>query len=118
MQREVPQLASKKTTGRRESTGRETAARKTNKAPGEEDGRPRTPSKAEIQVVTLRVPKDVYEAMRTHAFATNTTINDMATRALYNYLIDEGRDEQVDAFLEKAREQYRGALDKLAGRSP
>lgn len=74
--------------------------------------------KADIQAVTLRVPRDVYEAMRTHAFATDTTINEMATRAIYNYLIEDGREQEVDAFLDKARKQYRGALDKLAGRDP
>jgi hypothetical protein len=76
------------------------------------------PGKADTQAVTLRVPRDVYEAMRTHAFATDTTINEMATRAIYNYLIEDGREQEVDAFLEKARKQYRGALDKLAGRDP
>ncbi|HEY7874385.1 MAG TPA: hypothetical protein VIG64_04605 [Actinomycetota bacterium] len=81
-------------------------------------GTPAASGKPGTQAVTLRVSRDVYEAMRTHAFATNTTINDIATRALYNYLIDEGREKEIDAFLDRARKQYRDALDKLGKREP
>lgn len=72
-------------------------------------------STGETQAVTLRVPKDAYEAMRTFAFATNCSVNDLAVRAIYSFLATEGRHEQVDAILKKATIQYRVALDKLAG---
>lgn len=66
------------------------------------------------QAVTLRVPEEVYEAMRTFSFATQTTINDMVLRAVVDFLAQKGRDEEVGALLKKAQDQYRVALDKLA----
>lgn len=65
--------------------------------------------------VTLRMPTEVYEAMRVYAFATNTKINDIGINAIQSFLAGEGREAQVHAFLERASDQYRVALDKLAG---
>ncbi|MFP5353364.1 MAG: DNA-binding protein [Actinomycetota bacterium] len=71
-------------------------------------------SEKEVQVVTLRIPKEVYEAMRTYAFATNTSINDVGLRSVQSFLAGEGRSQQVTAFLDRASTQWRVALDKLA----
>ncbi|CAN5116571.1 hypothetical protein BH20ACT24_BH20ACT24_20930 [soil metagenome] len=70
-------------------------------------------AREEIQAVTLRVPKEVHEALRTLSFATGTSINDLALRALGDFLAEKGHREAVKSFLGKAQEQYRVALDKL-----
>ena len=66
------------------------------------------------QAVTLRVPREVYEAVKTFAFATDASINDVFLRAVHSFLTSEGRQEQVEGLLDRARGQYRVALDKLA----
>jgi NRPS condensation-like uncharacterized protein len=71
-------------------------------------------AKQKLQQLNVRVPKDVYDALRTYAYATDSTINDAVLRAIVDFLAARGRQEEVDAFLRNARKQYRGALDKLA----
>jgi hypothetical protein len=71
-------------------------------------------SKDDIQVITTRVPKDVHEALRTLAFATDSKINDIVVRAIRDYLSDAGHRKAVEALAGKAMKQYRVALDKLA----
>lgn len=66
------------------------------------------------QAVTLRLSKEEYEALRTFAFVTESSINEVARRALRDFLAAQGRREEFDALLKKARTQYRVALDKLA----
>ncbi|MGH2721807.1 MAG: DNA-binding protein [Actinomycetota bacterium] len=66
------------------------------------------------QAVTVRLSRDEYEALRTFAFVTDTSINEGARRALREFLVAQGRREEFDALLKKARTQYRVALDKLA----
>lgn len=68
----------------------------------------------EPQAVTLRLSKEEYEALRTFAFVTSSSINEVARRALRDFLVAKGRSEEFDALLKKARTQYRVALDKLA----
>lgn len=71
-------------------------------------------TKQDFQQLNVRVPKDVYDALRTYAYATDSTINDAVLRAIVDFLAARGRQEEVDAFLKGARKQYRVALDKLA----
>lgn len=66
------------------------------------------------QAVTVRLSKDEYEALRTFAFVTETSINEVARRALREFLVTQGRRDEFDSLLKKARTQYRVALDKLA----
>lgn len=68
----------------------------------------------EPQVVTLRLSRPEYEALRTFAFVTGASINEVARRALRDFLVAQGRREEFDALLAKAHKQYRVALDKLA----
>ncbi len=70
-------------------------------------------AKQELQQLNVRVPKDVFQALRTFAYATDSTINEAVVR-LVDFLAARGRQEEVDAFLKGARRQYRVALDKLA----
>ncbi|MGH2699582.1 MAG: DNA-binding protein [Actinomycetota bacterium] len=66
------------------------------------------------QVVTLRMPRDVYEGLRALSFATGTSINELVLRAVANHMAQEGHRELVEAAATRVREQYRVALDKLA----
>jgi hypothetical protein len=43
-----------------------------------------------------------------------TSINDIAVRAISDYVADQGRQDAVGTLLEEARGRYRVALDKLA----
>lgn len=71
-------------------------------------------AKQHLQQLNVRLPRDVYDALRTYAYATDSTINDAVLRAIVDFLAARGRQEEVDAFLKGARKQYRVALDKLA----
>jgi hypothetical protein len=82
---------------------------------------PRTPAAgkasrdaAESQMLTVRVPKDVHDALRTLSFATGMSLNDIVLRSIGDYLGSQGHREAVEGFLRRARERYRVALDKLA----
>ncbi len=68
----------------------------------------------EVQALTVRVPRDVHDALRTLSFATGASINDLVLRAIGDFLADEGHRDAVEGFLTKAQAQYRDALDKLA----
>jgi len=68
----------------------------------------------EMQQLTIRVPKDVHDALRTLALASGKKINELVLRAIRDYLGASGHREAVDNFLAQARDQYRVALDKLA----
>lgn len=64
--------------------------------------------------LNVRVPTDLYDALRTYAYATDTTINDAVGRALVDFLSTKGRHDEISSFLQRARNQYRTTLDKLA----
>ena len=63
--------------------------------------------------MTVRLPAEIHEALRTVAFAGGTSINDVVVRAIGDFLADKGRREAVDAMATRVRQQYRVALDKL-----
>lgn len=71
-------------------------------------------ARKDTQVVTLRMPRDVYEGLRALSFATETSINELVLRGVGNYMSQEGHRELVEAAATRVREQYRVALDKLA----
>lgn len=71
-------------------------------------------ARQDLQQLNVRIPKDVYDALRTYAYATERSINEAVLRALADFLASRGRQDEVDAFLKDARKQYRVALDKLA----
>ena len=65
--------------------------------------------------VTVRLPRQEYEALRTYTFLTNASQQDVLARALREFLTAHGsRGEEFDALFDRAREQYAVALDKLA----
>ena len=68
----------------------------------------------ESQALTVRLPGELHEAVRTLAFATESSINEVVVRAIRDYLSGEGHRQAVDRFLRRAQTNYRVALDKLA----
>lgn len=76
--------------------------------------RARKEVRSEPQAITVRVPKDIHDALRTTAFATDVSINELVLRAIRDFLGNEAHRRKVEGFLKKAQGQYRVALDKLA----
>jgi hypothetical protein len=69
--------------------------------------------KTGTHTLTVRMPDDVFEALRTHAFASGISANDVVVRSVIDYLAADGRDATVQALLAAAQERYRHALDRL-----
>jgi hypothetical protein len=67
-----------------------------------------------MKQLTIQVTPELFESIRIYAYATDMSINDAIIHATSEFLSNEGKEEQVMAFLSKARSQYRVALDKLA----
>ena len=44
----------------------------------------------EIQQVTVRMPRELHEALRTLSLATDRSMNEIVTGALRNHLAEEG----------------------------
>ena len=74
--------------------------------------RPRT--RQEVEALTLRLPSDMYQAVKAVAFATDRTVTDVIRDSVTSYLSDEGRRQEFQALLDASRSRYRLALDKLA----
>lgn len=63
--------------------------------------------------LTVRLPEEMADALKTYAFATDTSVNDVIKRAVADYLHNHGRTEMVQAAFDKALAQHQVALDKL-----
>ncbi len=74
----------------------------------------RAQDRVQTKQLNVRVPSELYDALRTYAYATESTINETVLEALVDFLSTRGREKQVDSFLRRAREDWRTALDKLA----
>ena len=68
----------------------------------------------DAQAMTIRLPRDEYEAVRTYAFVTKKTINEVVRMAVLDYLAGSGRQKQMDAIIARIQKSRRVALDKLA----
>ena len=66
-----------------------------------------------IQQLTIRLPRDVGEAMGTLAVATGEPVDEHVLHALRDYLDECGHRAAVTGFTERARERFRPALDQL-----
>lgn len=69
--------------------------------------------KRETQTFTVRMPRDEYETLRTFAFVTDRSINDVVITSIRHYLSSTGKSEEFRDLVGKARSQFRVALDKL-----
>lgn len=67
----------------------------------------------EARQVLVRMPDDEHEALRTYAFVTDRTVNDVVRHAVREFITGEGRREEIDAIVQRIRKARRGALDKL-----
>lgn len=64
--------------------------------------------------LTVRVPIDLYEALRSLSYATDSSMNEITLRALGSYLSEQGHRDAVEAAGRSIVERYQGALHKLA----
>lgn len=69
--------------------------------------------KKETQTFTVRMPRGDYETLRTFAFVTDRSINDVVIKSIRDYLSTTGKSEEFRDLVSKARGQFRVALDKL-----
>jgi len=65
------------------------------------------------QALTLRLPPELHEMLRTHAYLTRRSINETVTEVIARWLAGPGRDEIVNAAGADAQDVHRIALDKL-----
>jgi hypothetical protein len=71
-------------------------------------------TRPEMQSFPLRLSVEEHTALKTYASVTGTSANEVVRTALREYLAGPGRREEFNALLERARDQYAVALDKLA----
>lgn len=67
------------------------------------------------EVLTVRVPKELHESLRTLAFATDASMNDIVVDALRAHLAQKRHRDAVARFLSDAGKQYRMTINRLAG---
>lgn len=63
--------------------------------------------------LTVRLPEEMAEALRTYAFLNDTSVNDTVKRAVADYLQQHGRTEMMRAAFEQVLSDHAVALDKL-----
>lgn len=64
--------------------------------------------------LTVRVPADMAEALRTYAFITGVSVNDAVKSAISELLSAKARREMVEAAFKSTLEQHAVALDRLS----
>ena len=69
---------------------------------------------SQVQQLTVRVSRELHDAMKTLSLATGKSMNDIVQAALREHLAGDARRRTVDAFFDEARDNYRVALEKLA----
>ena len=72
------------------------------------------PAGDDAQAFRLRLPKDLYDAVKAAAFYTDRSMNDLIVEAVQTHLARQVRSKQFDAMLAKGESRYRAVLDKLA----
>lgn len=70
-------------------------------------------AKTERRQLPLRLPVEQYEALKSYAFFTHTSMNEAICSAIQEFLDGPARADELKAITARAQEQYRGALDKL-----
>lgn len=65
------------------------------------------------QNFSLRLPSELHEQLRMHAFLTRKPINETLTKVIGAWLEGEGHREMVEAATVQAQHTHRVALDKL-----
>jgi len=67
----------------------------------------------ELRRMTLRVPTEVHEALKTLGQALGISLNQMACQALHEYLMRNGRWEAVEEWLLRTGERYRADVEAI-----
>lgn len=62
----------------------------------------------------LRLPEDVYIALKAEATYTERSMNEIAVEAVRAHLADPDRRADIDEAAARVRKRYRRALDRLA----
>jgi hypothetical protein len=62
----------------------------------------------------LRLPEEVYVALKSAATYTERSMNEITVEALRLHLADPKLQERIDRAADKVRIRYREALDRLA----
>lgn len=71
-------------------------------------------NRQDTQSFPLRISQEEHAALKTFAAVTGTSANEVARRAIREYLAGTARREEFETVLARSREQYAVALDKLA----
>lgn len=66
-------------------------------------------------VLTVRLPADLHDELRTYKFFANRPINDVVVDLIRQFLDGPGREEIAAGMTTRAKDMYGVALDKLAG---
>jgi predicted transcriptional regulator len=66
-----------------------------------------------VQAITLRLPNEIYDALKTVAFATDTSINQLAVGALADFLADDARRDAIKALGQRVQSTLEVDLAKL-----
>lgn len=61
---------------------------------------------------TVRIPHDVYTALRSFAFYTDTSMNNTIIRSLRAFLDAYGEDDELKAMVEEARRKFQEMLER------
>jgi hypothetical protein len=61
----------------------------------------------------LRLPEDVYIALKGEATYTERSMNEIVVEAVREHLADAERRAEIDEAAERVRRRYRQALDRL-----
>ena len=67
----------------------------------------------ERRQLPIRLPVEQYEALKSYAFFTHTSMNEAVCLAVQQFLDGPARADELKAITARAQAQYRGALDKL-----
>jgi hypothetical protein len=62
----------------------------------------------------VRLPADLYNALKGAAFYTDSSMNEIVVAAITEYLTTDSRRAELAEIVGRARTEYRDVLDKLA----
>jgi plasmid stability protein len=62
----------------------------------------------------VRLPEDVYVALKAQATYLERSMNDITVEALRTHLANETRQAEIEVAANRVRRKYRKALDRLA----
>lgn len=74
----------------------------------------KNPEVTQRDVLTVRLPAELHEELRTYKLFANRPINDVVVSLIEDFLAGPGREEITRGMAERVKSRYGGALDKLA----